>query len=125
MDLHLKGRGAPVTDRLRRLAEHKLPSLERLEPRLTRLGLVVISEPNSRETVAYRVEAVADTPRKTFRAHASAHEAEAALDLVVGKLERQIRDHHKKRRTRLLAGASRVKSAQTAPPQAGEKAGEE
>jgi ribosome-associated translation inhibitor RaiA len=44
---------------------------------------------------------------------------EAALDVVVEKLERQIRDHREKRRARLIAGASRVKSAnnqEQAPP---------
>jgi len=115
MDLHLKGRGARITERIRRAAEHKLARLERIEPKLTRLDIVVISERNPRQGGARRVEAVADIPRKTFRAHADASEVEAALDLVVEKLERQIRDHHKKRRARLLAGAGRVKSAQTTP----------
>jgi ribosomal subunit interface protein len=129
MDLHVNGRGTRITDRLRTVAEHKLSSLERLEPRLARLEIVVSTVPNSRLTVMHRVEAVARTPRKTFRAHADAHEPEAALDMVVDKLERQIRDHHKKRRAKLLAGAGRVKSAQTAQerpgPSAGERASEE
>ena len=125
MDLHLKGRGAPITERLREVAEHKLASLERMEPKLTRLDIVVTSERKPRPGGAHRVEAVADTPRKTFRAHADAPEPEAALDLAAEKLERQIRDHHKKRRARLIAGASRVKSAQTAPEKATGKASEE
>jgi ribosomal subunit interface protein len=112
MDLQLRGRGTLITDRLRQAAEHKLARLERLEPKLTRLQVEVISERNPRQGGARRVEAVADTPRKTFRAHADAREVEAALDLVAEKLERQIRDHHEKRRARLIAGASRVKSAQ-------------
>ena len=112
MDLQLRGRGTPITDLLRRAAEHKLARLERLEPKLTRLQIDVISERNPRQGGARRVEVVADTPRKTFRAHADAREVEVALDLVAEKLERQIRDHHEKRRARLIAGASRVKSAQ-------------
>ena len=36
-----------------------------------------------------------------------------ALDLVAERLERQIRDHHERRRARRNAGAGRVKSAQT------------
>jgi ribosome-associated translation inhibitor RaiA len=55
---------------------------------------------------------VADTPRKTYRAHADAPEVESALDAIAEKLERQIRDHHTKRRAKLISGASRVKSAQ-------------
>jgi len=112
MDLQLKGRGTRITERLRQAVEHKLARLERLEPKLTRLQIEVISERSPRRGGARRVEAVADTPRKTFRAHADASEVEAALDLVADKLERQIRDHHQKRRARLIAGASRVKSAQ-------------
>ena len=120
MDLHLIGRGTQITPRLRAAAEHKLARLERLEPKLTRLEIVVISERNPRLGGVRRVEAAADIPRKTFRAHADAREVEAALDLVAERLERQIRDHNKKRRARLLAGASRVKSAQTTPEKAAE-----
>ena len=88
--------------------------LDDLHPKLVRLHLEVISEPNPRQGGVRRVEAVAETPRKTFRAHADAHEVEAAIDLVAGRLERQIRDHHEKRRARLLKGAGRVKSGRAA-----------
>jgi ribosomal subunit interface protein len=83
-----------------------------MEPKLTRLQVEVISEKNPRQGGVRRVEAVADTPRKVFRARADAPEVESALDLIAEKLERQIRDHHKKRRAKLISGASRVKSAQ-------------
>ena len=63
----------------------------------------------------HRVEVVAATPRKTFRAHADDRSVESALDVVAERLERQIRDHHERRRARLIAGASRVKSAQVPP----------
>ena len=115
MDLVLKGRGTRITEHIREVALHKLSRLQRMEPKLTRLELEVISEKNPRQGGAHRVEAAADTPRKTFRAHADAHDVESALDVVAERLERQIRDHHEKRRTRLIAGASRVKSAQTRP----------
>jgi ribosomal subunit interface protein len=121
MDLHLIGRGARITDQLRQTAEHKLARLERMDPKLTRLQIEVISEKNPRQGGARRVEAVAETPRKTFRAHADAPEVEAALDVIAEKLERQIRDHHKKRRARLIAGASRVKSAQATPEKTAEE----
>ena len=120
MELYLHGRGTPITDHLRQAAEHKLGRLARMEPKLTRLEIEVISEKNPRQGGARRVEAAIETPRKTFRAHAEAREVDAALDLVAEKLERQIRDHHEKRRARLRAGASRVKSAQTTPVKAEE-----
>jgi ribosomal subunit interface protein len=116
LDLLLKARGGRIGERLRQAAEHKLARLERMEPQLTRLEIEVISQKNPRQGGAHRVEAAAGTPRKTYRAHADAREVEAALDLVVEKLERQIRDHHQKRKARRLSGTVRVKSAQ-APPE--------
>jgi ribosomal subunit interface protein len=120
VDLMLKARGARITERLREVAEHKLARLERMEPRLTRLQIEIISEKNPRQGGAHRVEAVADTPRRTFRAHADARDVDAALDLVAEKLERQIRDHHEKLRARRFLGAGRVKSARAARQTQGE-----
>jgi ribosomal subunit interface protein len=123
MELVLKGRGTRVTERLRQVTEHKLTRLDRLEPKITRLEVEVISERNPRQGGAHRVDAVATTPRKAYRAHADARDVESALDMIAERLERQIRDHHEKRRARLIAGASRVKSAQTpgAPAERGPK----
>ena len=126
MELVLKGRGTRVDERLRQVTEHKLTRLDRLEPKLTRLEVEVVSEKNPRQGGVQRVEAVASAPRKTYRAHADARDVESALDVVVERLERQIRDHHEKRRARLIAGASRVKSAQTpgGSPEAGARSAE-
>jgi putative sigma-54 modulation protein len=115
MELVLKGRGARVAQRLRQVTEHKLARIERLEPALTCLEVVVTVEKNPRQGGVHRVEAAAATPRKTYRAHADASDVDAALDVVAERLERQILDHHNRRRTRRNAGAGRVKSAQ-APP---------
>ena len=111
MDLVLKGRGEPITDDLRRTTEHKLGRLERMEPNTMRLEVEIISEKNPRQGGTHRVEAALDTPRKVYRAAADAKDVDSALDVVAEKLERQIRDHHEKRRTKLLNGASRVKAA--------------
>jgi len=112
MDLVLNGRGARITERLRQVTERKLARLERMEPKLTRLEIEVIHEKNPRRGGAHRVEAVAAAPRKSYRASADARDVESALDVLVEKLERQIRDHHEKKRTSLIRGASRVKSGQ-------------
>jgi ribosomal subunit interface protein len=120
VDLMLKARGARITEHLRQVAEHKLARLERMEPRLTRLQIEIISEKNPRQGGAHRVEAAADTPRRTFRAHADARDVEAALELVAEKLERQIRDHHEKLKARRLPAAGRVKSVRAARPTRGE-----
>ena len=114
MEFVLIGRGERVARRLRQLTEHKLARLERIEPRITRLEVEVIAEKNPRRGGIHRVEAVAAAPRKSYRAHAEAKEVESALDVVVERLERQIRDHHERRLARRNAGAGRVKSGPAA-----------
>lgn len=112
MELVLVGRGTRVAQRLRQVTEHKLSRLERIEPRLTRLEVEVIVEKNPRQGGIHRVEAVAAVPRKTYRASADARDVESALDVVAERLERQIRDHHRRRRTRRITAAARVRPAQ-------------
>jgi putative sigma-54 modulation protein len=114
MDVVVKGRGTKVTDRIRGSAEHKLSRLQRMEPRVTRIEVRVIAEPNPTNTRARRVEAALQTARKTFRAHAEAEDVDSAFDQLAEKLERQLRDHHSKRRARLGAGAKGVRSAERA-----------
>ena len=122
MELVLKGRGAPVAQRLRQVTEHKLARIERLEPTLTRLEVVVTVERNPRQGGLHRIEAAAATPRKTYRAHADATDVDSALDVVAERLERQILDHHNRRRTRRKASAGRVKSAQAPAAEEAEEA---
>jgi ribosomal subunit interface protein len=119
MDMFVKGRGTRITDHVRTAAERKLARLERMEPRVTRVEIEVISEKNPRLGGQKRVEAALATPRKTFRAHAEANDVDSALDRLAEKLERQLRDHHTKKRTRLVTGASRVKSSQVSPEATG------
>jgi ribosomal subunit interface protein len=100
MDLTFTGRGLGVTDAVRETAEHKLAAISRLEPRATRIDLEFIAEHHPRLDGTTRVEAAVYVPRKTFRAEAEAVDVPTALDRVVERLERQIRDHHGKRRKR-------------------------
>ena len=113
MEFVLIGRGERVAQRLREVTEHKLSRLERIEPNLTRLEVEIVAEKNPRRGGTHRVEAVAATPRKRYRARAESKDVDSALDVVAERLERQIRDHHERRRARRKTGASRVKSAQT------------
>lgn len=100
MDLTFTGRGLGLTDAVRETAEHKLAAISRLEPRATRIDLEFIAEHHPRIDGTTRVEAVVHVPRKTFRAEAEAADVPTALDRLVERLERQIRDHHGKRRKR-------------------------
>src|SRR5438034_1243937 len=98
MDLSFTGRGVRVTEDIRITAERKLAPLERLEPRTTRIDVEVINEHHPRIDGLKRVEAALRIPRKTFRAEAEAEDVPTAIDRVKDKLERQLRDHHGKKR---------------------------
>ena len=101
MDLTFTGRGLGVSDAVRETAAHKLAAISRLEPRVTRIDLEFISEHHPRLDGTTRVAAAVHVPRKTFRAEAEAADVPTALDRVVERLERQIRDHHGRRRKRI------------------------
>jgi ribosomal subunit interface protein len=102
MELTFVGRGLPITDELRQLAHHKLDRLERLEPRIDRIDLEFSSEHHRTFDGIRRVEASMRIPRKTLRASVEATDVQGGLDGVAEKLERQLRDHHGRRRTRFL-----------------------
>lgn len=114
MDLTFTGRGVGVSDAVRETAEHKLAAISRLEPRTTRIDLEFISEHHPRIDGTTRVEAAVHIPRKTFRAEAEAADVPTALDRVVERLERQIRDDHGRRRKR-IARPDALDSAPLAP----------
>ena len=102
MDLTFTGRGIPVTDELRETAHRKLDRLERLDPKVMRIDLEIISEHHPKPDGMKRIEAALRLPRKTFRARIEAPEVAPGLDGIAEKLERQLRDHHGKRRSRFL-----------------------
>jgi ribosomal subunit interface protein len=63
------------------------------------LDLELIGEHHPTIDGTKRVEAALRIPRKTFRAHAEAPDVSTAIDRVRDKLERQVRDHHGKKRS--------------------------
>jgi ribosomal subunit interface protein len=111
MDLVLKGRGLRITDQIREVTHHKLDKLSRMEPRAVRVEIEIISEDFPTQDGTKTIEAALEVPRHTFRAHAQGAKVEDALDLVAARLERQVRDRHGRLRQRIIAGASRLKSA--------------
>jgi ribosomal subunit interface protein len=110
MDLVVKGRGERVSGRSRERLERKLGRLARLDPRLDRVEVEVIRQASPRVDGGHRVEASCRSGRRAYRATASGPDVDAALLLVVARLERQISQDHGKRRSRMLLGANRVKS---------------
>lgn len=119
MELTFTGRGLAVTDDIRRTAEHKLAALGRIEPRATAIDVKLINENHPKPGGMKRVEAALRIPRKTFRAQAEAYDVPSAIDQVVEKLERQLRDHHGKKRvtkTRGLESAATTVSTEESEP---------
>jgi ribosomal subunit interface protein len=112
MDMTFTGRDLEITDEMRETATRKLASLERLEPRAVALDLELIGD-HPKLDGTKRVEAALRIPRKTFRAHAEAPDVPTALDRVRDKLERQVRDHHGKRRH--VKKPRGIESARTPP----------
>jgi putative sigma-54 modulation protein len=120
MELTFTGRDLRVTERMRQTAGHKLARLERMEPRTVRIDLEFIAEHYPRPDGVRRIEAALHIPRKTFRAHAEADDVPTALDRVAEKLERQLRDHHGKRRASQHKGGLESAHSSSAPAEADE-----
>jgi putative sigma-54 modulation protein len=113
MELVVKGRHTRVSPQVRQRIERKITKLERLVPRMQRVEIVLTEEATPRVDGGHRIEASCRTPHRTFRASATGGDVDAALELVVNRLERQLKEEQGKRRARLLGGANRVKSRLT------------
>lgn len=110
MDLVVKGRGSRVSSQTRQRVERKLARLVRLEPRIQRIEVELIQEPNRRVNGGHRVQVACWVTRRTFRASGTGSDIDVALERVTERLERQLTDEHGRRRTRRVAGANRLKS---------------
>jgi ribosomal subunit interface protein len=110
MDLVVKGRGGRVSSQTRHQVERKVARLLRLEPRIQRIEVELIQEPNRRVNGGHRAEVACWLTRRTFRASSTGSDVDAALEGVIERIERQLTDEHGRRRTRRVAGANRLKS---------------
>jgi ribosomal subunit interface protein len=111
MEFAFKGRSTRVTDQIRQEAEHKLARLARMEPRATLLEIEIAVERNPRLGGTHRVEGALTIPRRTFRAQGAGPDASTALDQLAERLERQVRDHHGRRRARPPGKGNGLESA--------------
>lgn len=121
MDLVLKSTNGRVTPHAREVAEKKAARLARHDPRIQRVEMNINEEPSPRVNGGHRVEASCWSGRASFHATAAGPSLDAVIERAVARLDRQIAGHQGKRRRKLIEGANRVKSAQTAttesPPQ--------
>ena len=107
MDLLLKGRGVRITDQVRATTEHRVARLDGpRRPSITRLEVEIIEEPTPRIGGGHRVQLSCLTARRTFRSEASGPTIDAALDLAVERLNRQIDTYRSKREARVTRPAT-------------------
>lgn len=114
MDLVVKGRGGRVSSQTKQQVERKVARLLRHEPRIQRIEVELIQEPNRRVNGGHRVEVACWLTRRTFRASSTGSDVDAALEGVIERLERQLTDEHGRRRTRRVLGVNRLKSGEQA-----------
>jgi ribosome hibernation promoting factor len=115
VELTLRGRGVRITEQQRTRAAGKVQKLTRLDARADRLEIEVRSERNARLNGTKRLEGTLVLRRKTLRATASAPDVDSGLDLLVERLERQVRDYREKRKKGPLPSVNRLKSPRIAP----------
>ena len=100
MDVTVRGRRDRVDGEDRAWIERKLERLTRLDARIDRVDVEVTFEPKGRIGGGHRVEASCRSGRTTYRASATGRDVHAAVDGLLERLERQIGDHHRRKRNR-------------------------
>lgn len=103
MRLQVKGKNLEVSDSLHRYAEEKFGKLERLLSDATRLELELAVERNPSISDRQVAEATVWTKGPILRARESSTDMKASIDLLVDKLERQVKRYRGKRERKQLA----------------------
>jgi putative sigma-54 modulation protein len=101
--LQVKGKNVEVSDSLYRYAEEKLGKLERHLNDATRLELELAVEKNPSISASQVAEATVWTKGPILRARESSEDMHASIDLLVEKLERQVKRYREKRQRRQIA----------------------
>ncbi|HSW47407.1 MAG TPA: ribosome-associated translation inhibitor RaiA [Phycisphaerae bacterium] len=108
MRFAVTGRHLEMTDAMKQYAEEKAGRLSRFYDRVQSAEVVV-----EREGIQYRVEMVVSTDHKeAFVGQVHAGDYYEALDLVVDKVEGQLRKHKEKLRNRKHRAGSKDKAAE-------------
>jgi ribosome hibernation promoting factor len=101
--LQVKGKNLEVSDSLYRYAEEKLGKLERHLNDATRLELELAVEKNPSIAAGQVAEATVWTKGPILRARESSEDMRASIDLLVEKLERQVKRYREKRQRKQVA----------------------
>jgi putative sigma-54 modulation protein len=123
MRLHVKGKNVEVTDAIHDYAERKLGKLEPQLADLTRVELELAVERNPSIADNHVAEATIWTKGPVLRAREASGDMKASIDLLVDKLERQVKRYRQKRRHEHERHHGRANGADPAaspiPPQEG------
>jgi len=96
VQLSVTGRHIQITSSMKRYAEEKAAKLPRFYDRIEAISFIL-----DQESTNFRLELVARADHKnTFVAQVDADDFYKAVDLVVDKLERQLKKHKEKQRNR-------------------------
>jgi putative sigma-54 modulation protein len=113
--LQVKGKNVEISDTLYHYAEEKLGKLDRHLPATTRLELELAVERNPSIAESQVAEATIWTKGPILRARESSDDMRASIDLLVEKLERQVKRYRGKRQRRQIARGA-VSSSGSAEP---------
>ena len=97
MQLQVKGKNLDVSDSMRTYVERKLHKLDRRVHELTQVEIELAVEKNPSIAESQVAEATVHLKGHTLRARETASDMKAAVDQLVDKLARQIKDLHDKR----------------------------
>src|SRR5690606_27072482 len=103
----LIGRNFEVTEAMRQYAEDKLAKLDRFSDQIVDASVVMSYDTKQNAAEPARVEVQVNLPNGVIRAEERAQDTYAAVDLVVDKLERQL----KRFKGRMIAKRNEVLSA--------------
>lgn len=106
MRLQVKGKNVEVSESLYRYAEEKLAKLDKHLNDATRLELELAVEKNPSISESQIAEATVWTKGPILRARESSDDMKASIDLLVEKLERQVKRYRDKRQRKQVARVS-------------------
>ncbi len=90
MDIEVRGKNRPVPSRLKAAAKDKVARIVRFTPDAGRVEVDFSEAKNPRVANSQLCEITVHLKRHFVKAHASATEPEAALDLAIDKVEHQV-----------------------------------
>ncbi len=114
MQIDIKGRNVPVTDKIRAHAERRLTKVARQVSDLARLEIEIFREPNPRVVDREVAEATLYLKGVTLRARDASPEMLHSLNLMIDELARQVKRHRDKLRHRREAHAAAAQQAASA-----------